>query len=54
MIKGTPRVLNRHRRGRPKFKLFQRLKSRAVKLVIPLVVFGAIGLIIFFVTRFVL
>lgn len=51
MIRGTNRVLNRHKRGRPRHKFFQRLKSRAVKLVIPLAVFGVIGLIIFALTQ---
>lgn len=38
------RILNRHKRGRPRFKLWQRLKSRSIKVVIPLAVFGVIGL----------
>lgn len=42
------RILNRHKRGRPRFKLFQRLKGRAIKAAIPLAVFGLIGLAVWF------
>ncbi len=38
------RILNRHKRGRPRFKILQRLKSRAVKVIIPIGVFSLIGL----------
>lgn len=38
------RILNRHKRGRPRFKILQRLKSRAVKAIIPIGVFSLIGL----------
>lgn len=41
------RILNRHKRGRPRFKFFQRLKSRAVKILIPIGVFAFIGLAVF-------
>jgi hypothetical protein len=41
------RILNRHKRGRPKFRLFQRLKSKAVKIIIPIGVFVFIGLAVF-------
>jgi hypothetical protein len=37
------RVLNRHRRGRPKFGLLKRLKKMAIKLFVMLAVFGLIG-----------
>jgi hypothetical protein len=40
----TGRILNRHKRGRPRFKIWQRLKSRGMKAIIPIGVFGLIGL----------
>ena len=44
------RILNRHLRGRPKFSLWQRLKSRLVKLV-PFVVLGGLAALGFFVAK---
>jgi len=35
------RVLNRHKRGRPRYGVFKRLKSRAMRLV-PLFLIGAL------------
>jgi hypothetical protein len=37
------RILNRHKRGRPRFRFFQRLKRMGLKLIIPVGIFGAIG-----------
>ena len=37
------RVLNRHRRGRPSFNVWKKLKSRSKKLVGPLVIFAVLG-----------
>lgn len=40
------RILNRHKRGRPRFRFFQRLKNTGLKLIIPAGIFGAIGLLV--------
>lgn len=45
------RILNRHKRGRPRFKLWQRFKSSLSKLFIPAVLISLAFIILFVVNQ---